>query len=65
MVASALCTYDRFRAVADQMELLIFAQTKPGTREVEMGTWHRFKLHDVAVEGAAFIDVGDVECDMI
>ena len=54
-----------FFAVADNVQLLIGAEPKPGARKIESRTRDAFQLQDFAIESAAGIDVGDVNRHVI
>ncbi len=54
-----------FFPLADQVQFLIAAESKPGTRKGEIRSGQRFELQDVAIEGQTFVEIGNVESDVV
>jgi hypothetical protein len=50
---------------ADQMQVLIEAQTKPGSWKAERRPRNRLQVQHIAIKGDAFFEVGDVQSNVI
>jgi len=62
---AAIVRVHRFRALANDVQLLRRAEPKPRARKSERRTWHAFELQHLAVKITAHLHVAHVNSNVI
>ena len=65
IVVAAIVRNDRLLALADDMQLLVGAEAKPGPRKAERRPRYRRQVQNIAIKGHRPLDVGDVNGDVV